>query len=124
MKPSSKALFHVSSSTIESPTAIITKVCSVAEIPIGEGREVTIAERRIALFRSRNGTIYATQAACPHRQGPLADGIVSDTKVTCPMHELLFDLTSGEAIDGCCDGLKTYQVEIDANHDIWLSPIP
>ena len=114
----------MSSPTIESPTATKTKVCSVADIPIGEGREVTIAERRIALFRSRNGTIYATQATCPHRQGPLADGIVSDTKVTCPMHELLFDLASGEALDGLCDGLKTYRVEIDANQDIWLSQTP
>ncbi|NQW19318.1 MAG: nitrite reductase (NAD(P)H) small subunit [Chloroflexi bacterium] len=97
------------------------KVCSVSDIPIGEGREVTLDGKRIALFRSRNGSIYATQAACPHRQGPLADGIMSDTKITCPMHELLFDLVSGEALDGLCDGLKTYKVDVDSAEAIWLS---
>ena len=104
-------------------TAIASKirVCSVSDIPIGEGREVTVGGTRIALFRSRNGQIYATQATCPHRQGPLADGIVSDSKVTCPMHELLFDLVSGEALDGLCDGIRTYEVEVDANDGVWLS---
>src|SRR5207248_9910755 len=68
----------------------------------GEGRAVTIAGRRIALFRTREGW-YALDNACPHLGGPLADGLLAERSVICPLHERRFDLRSGEAlsVDGC-----------------------
>jgi nitrite reductase (NADH) small subunit len=45
-------------------------------IPAGEGRNFEIAGERIAVFHTRAGQVFATQAACPHKNGPLADGLV------------------------------------------------
>lgn len=68
--------------------------CGVDDIPLGEGRAITLDGRRIALFRAGGGW-YAIDAACPHRGGPLADGIVCDRAVICPLHDRRFDLESG-----------------------------
>ncbi len=79
----------------------MVRACAVDDVPLGEGRAVTVGGRRIALFRTREGW-YALDAACPHRGGPLADGIVSDRSVICPLHERRFDLGTGAALsDGC-----------------------
>ena len=56
------------------------RVCRVDDVPVGEGRAVTILGRRIALFRTRAGW-YALDGACPHLGGPLADGIVAERSV-------------------------------------------
>ncbi len=84
------------------PTSLYA--CSVDDIPLGEGRAITLDGRRIAIFRAGGGW-YALDAACPHRGGPLADGIVCDSAVICPLHERRFDLatgacpTTGERVD-------------------------
>jgi nitrite reductase (NADH) small subunit len=77
------------------------RACRVEDVPPGEGRALTIQGRRIALFRATAGW-FALDAACPHRGGPLADGIVADRSVICPLHERRFDLETGRAIgEGC-----------------------
>jgi nitrite reductase (NADH) small subunit len=80
---------------------MMVRACAVSDVPMGEGRAVTIEGRRVALFRTRGGW-YALDAACPHLGGPLADGIVSDRSVICPLHERRFDLVSGEPLSGGC----------------------
>ena len=81
-------------------------------IPSGEGRTFQIGERRIAVFRSREGGVFATQAECPHRGGPLADGLVGGNVLICPLHSLKFDLTNGQALNGEC-ALRTYQTRLE-----------
>lgn len=61
------------------------------DVPLLEGRSVTVAGRRIAVFRLPGGWA-AVDAACPHRGGPLQDGIVADHCVTCPLHNRRYDL--------------------------------
>jgi nitrite reductase (NADH) small subunit len=75
----------------------VIRVCSVQDIPPGEGRAVTVAGRRIAIFHTAERW-YALDAVCPHLDGPLADGIVADRTVICPLHERRFDLATGEAL--------------------------
>jgi nitrite reductase (NADH) small subunit len=88
----------------------MVRACAVDDVPIGEGRAVTIAGRRIALFRTRGGW-YALDAACPHLGGPLADGILSEQSVICPLHDRRFDLSTGAALsDGC--GVSAHQVTL------------
>jgi nitrite reductase (NADH) small subunit len=78
-------------------------------IPKGEGRVFRVGDVRIAVFRSRDGSVYATQADCPHRGGPLADGLVGGTTLVCPLHEWSFDLLTGMALSGSC-GIRTYPI--------------
>jgi nitrite reductase (NADH) small subunit len=91
----------------------MVRACTVDDVPIGEGRAVTIAGRRVALFRTRAGW-YALDAACPHLGGPLADGIVSDQSVICPLHERRFELATGAALSGGC-GVSAHRVTLVGN---------
>jgi nitrite reductase (NADH) small subunit len=72
--------------------------CRVDDVPLGEGRAITLDGRRIAIFRSAAGW-FALDAACPHRGGPLADGIVCDNAVICPLHDRRYDLATGTALN-------------------------
>ena len=76
-----------------------TLVGRVEDIPYLEGRSVTVQGRRIAIFRLPTG-LAAVDARCPHAGGPLADGIVADSCVTCPLHGRRFDLQTGVALNG------------------------
>jgi nitrite reductase [NAD(P)H] small subunit len=75
------------------------RVCSVDDVPVGEGRAVTVHGRRVAIFHADDGW-FALDAACPHLGGPLADGIVGARTVICPLHERRFDLASGADLGG------------------------
>lgn len=83
----------------------------ISAIPEGEGRTFDIGGQRLAVFRSRDGSVFATQAECPHRQGPLADGLLGGGTLICPLHSLKFDLKTGKALNGECS-LKTYPARL------------
>jgi nitrite reductase (NADH) small subunit len=95
-----------------------TTLMPISEIPPGEGRTFLVGAERIAVFHARGGRVFATQAECPHRGGPLADGLLGGAVLICPLHAWKFDLRSGERVagagEGAC-GLKTYPVRIDAS---------
>lgn len=77
-------------------------------VPLLEGRSVLVGRRRLAVFRLPAGWA-AIDHACPHRAGPLADGIVADACVTCPLHGWRFDLTSGARVGGA-ERVGVYEV--------------
>ncbi|MBU2665205.1 Rieske (2Fe-2S) protein [Actinoplanes bogorensis] len=87
---------------------------SIHEIPPGEGRTYAVDGRMIAVFRLRDGSVRATQAVCPHRGGPLADGQIDLRQVICPLHLNAWDLTTGCSLSGQPD-LTVYPVRIDDN---------
>ena len=93
---------------------------SVEAIPPGEGRTFDLNGERIAVFRTRTGQVYAVQAECPHRGGPLADGLVGGSTLICPLHSWKFDLSTGAALMGSC-GLKIYPVHIDSQSRILIT---
>jgi nitrite reductase (NADH) small subunit len=74
----------------------------VTQIPPGEGRSFLVGDIDVAVFRTREGKFYATQARCPHRGGPLADGLTDGATVVCPLHDRIFSLASGEGIGNEC----------------------
>ena len=92
-------------------------VAHLGAIPEGEGRTFELGQLKLAIFRSRQGEVYATQADCPHRGGMLADGLLGGAIVVCPLHSQKFDLTNGRAVGGDCD-LKTYPTHINAAGEI------
>ena len=79
-------------------------------IPLGQGRCYVVGGQEIAVFRQRDGRLFATQNLCPHRQGPLAEGLVGNNKVICPLHGHHFDLNTGEGGDPA-ECVRTYPVE-------------
>jgi NAD(P)H-dependent nitrite reductase small subunit len=74
-----------------------TKITLASNVPPREGRAVTIGDKEIAIF-NLNGRYLTIENACPHRGGPLCDGIVSGTSVVCPLHGRHFDLETGIAV--------------------------
>lgn len=92
-----------------------------AAIPLGEGRTFRVGGTLVAVFRTRGGQVFATQAACPHRGGPLADGIVGAETVICPLHGYRFDLATGQPLGNGCPALKTYPITLSAQGDLLLS---
>ncbi len=82
----------------------------VDEIPVGEGRTYAVAGEQIAVFRLRDGTLRALDAVCPHRGGPLADGLVDERVVVCPLHGHTFDLCSGADVGGNDMSVRSYPV--------------
>ncbi|MCX6020358.1 MAG: Rieske 2Fe-2S domain-containing protein [Chloroflexi bacterium] len=93
----------------------------VAAVPLGEGLTYRVGPLNIAIFRPRTGEVYATQAACPHRGGPLADGIVGGGKVICPLHNFRFELATGMPINGECAALQTYPVSVNEADELVLT---
>ena len=94
-----------------------TLVGRLADIPMLEGRSVTVDGRRIAVFRLPDG-VAALDAACPHAHGPLSDGIVADECVTCPLHGRRFDLRSGRALNG--DEHVAVHDAFERDGDVWV----
>ncbi|MEO8177229.1 MAG: Rieske 2Fe-2S domain-containing protein [Deltaproteobacteria bacterium] len=85
---------------------------ALSAIPLGEGRAFAVGKRRIAVFHTRKGQVLAVQADCPHRGGPLADGLVGGNTLICPLHSWKFDLESGKAETGDCS-LETYATRLN-----------
>ena len=87
---------------------------SVDDIPLRGARMVKTPIGCIALFRTAEAEVFAASNTCPHKGGPLADGIVHGQKITCPLHNMVFDLNSGEAV-GEDYSIATYPVRIDGD---------
>ncbi|MFQ6552181.1 nitrite reductase small subunit NirD [Aestuariibius insulae] len=86
---------------------------ALGDIPIRGARKVKTRAGCIAIFRTDETTIFATSSTCPHKGGPLEEGIVHGTSVTCPLHNWVFDLETGEA-QGPDDGrIATYPAKVE-----------
>lgn len=91
-------------------------------IPLGEARAYTFDGKTIAVFRQRDGRLFATDNACPHKAGPLADGLVGSGKVICPLHMWKIDLETGRCL-GEDGAVRTYPVRT-ANGRIRITLTP
>lgn len=87
------------------------EVGSLDQIPRGEGRNYRVAGREIAVFRTHADEVYASQAFCPHLNGPLADGMLGGTTIMCPLHDRTYDLMNGAALVGECP-IEVYEVRL------------
>lgn len=85
---------------------------AVTDVPLRGARKLKTKLGCVAVFRTDEAEIFATQGTCPHKGGPLADGIVHGTSVTCPLHNWVFDLTTGAA-RGEDAGIATYPVRVE-----------
>lgn len=88
-------------------------IAAIDDIPKRGARVVKTPVGCIALFRTASDTVFAASNTCPHKAGPLADGIIHGQKVTCPLHNWVFDLNTGKAI-GEDARIATYPVMLQA----------
>ena len=97
----------------------MTKVARASEIPKGSGKVVEVNGKAIAVFNC-DGAFYATENTCKHRGGPLGEGSLSGTTVTCPWHGWEYDVTSGGCQVNPSLSLKTFPVKVEGD-DIFIS---
>jgi nitrite reductase (NADH) small subunit len=96
---------------------------SIDEIPVGEARTFAVDGEQIAVFRLRNGSLRAIDAVCPHKGGPLADGLADERVVVCPLHGYTFDMCTGSETGGSAMSVRSYSVS-EVEGTIRISPGP
>lgn len=92
------------------------RITPVENVPLREGRVVQVGDVEVALFNAGD-RFLAVENRCPHGGGPLADGIVGGTTVTCPLHNWRICLESGRVTKGCAGGeqipVKTFETRVE-----------
>jgi nitrite reductase (NADH) small subunit len=83
------------------------------DIPRRGARCVETLEGRIGVFRTHDDEVFAIKNTCPHRGGPLSEGIVHGHAVTCPLHNMVLSLKTGEAMGADEGRVKTYAVRME-----------
>lgn len=95
-------------------------VCTVNDIPVRGARCLPVKDKTIAIFRTARDEIFALEDKCPHKNGFLSQGIVHDGCVTCPLHNWVISLKSGEA-QGADEGkVETFPIRIE-NNDVLIN---
>jgi nitrite reductase [NAD(P)H] small subunit len=88
---------------------------SLSDIPRRGARCVERGGMTIAVFRTADDHVFALEDRCPHRRGPLSQGIVHDGCVTCPLHNWVISLESGEAQGADEGSVATFPIRLDGD---------
>ncbi len=86
---------------------------SLDDIPVRGARCVNTPVGRIAVFRTAEDQIFAIQDHCPHKGGPLSQGIVHGTSVTCPLHNWVISLETGKALGADEGETHTHPIKVE-----------
>ncbi|TCS62527.1 nitrite reductase small subunit NirD [Varunaivibrio sulfuroxidans] len=89
------------------------EIGTVDDIPPLGSRVVRTPVGDIAIFRAARDTIFALDDRCPHKGGPISEGIVHGEQVTCPLHNQIIDLKSGAFASGECGQSRTHPVKVE-----------
>jgi nitrite reductase (NADH) small subunit len=81
---------------IKEPAIVWIDVGAITDVPRRGARRVPTPRGDIAIFRTGDGQVFALRDSCPHKGGPLSQGIVHGHAVTCPLHGRVIDLATGE----------------------------
>ena len=88
------------------------RVCRLDELPVGLGRAFEIGGRVIAFFLTRRGQVFAVDNRCPHKGGPLAEGMLAGDAIVCPLHAFRFEGKTGECDQPGTCAITTYPVTL------------
>lgn len=83
------------------------------QIPQRGARVVKTPRRNIAVFRTAGDEVFALENRCPHKGGPLSEGIIHGRKVACPLHNWIIDLDSGSATGADHGCARSFPVKIE-----------
>jgi nitrite reductase (NADH) small subunit len=78
------------------PIEPMVGLCRIEELPVGLGRAFSVEGHSVAVFRTRKGKLLAVDNKCPHKGGPLAEGMLAGDQIVCPLHAFRFDGQTGE----------------------------
>ena len=106
------------------PTTTEHVVGLVSEIPPGEGRTFVAGGTQVAVFRLRDGSLHATQAACPHAGGPLADGLTDVDVLVCPLHQYAYRWADGASTNGAAHIRLFPAREVDGQVVVEVPDVP
>ena len=90
-------------------------VCKEWDVPLGLGRAFEVGGKLIAVFKARDGKVFAVDGLCPHKGGPLADGMVVGHQVVCPLHAFRFEVDTGACDQSGVCAIVAYPVEVDGD---------
>ncbi|AYF03528.1 nitrite reductase small subunit NirD [Paracoccus yeei] len=91
---------------------IFVDIGSLDDIPRQGARLVKTAQGCVAVFRTMDDQVFALDDRCPHKGGPLSEGIVHGTSVTCPLHNWVFDMNTGSAQGADQGTVRTYPIRV------------
>ncbi|MEM1431287.1 MAG: nitrite reductase small subunit NirD [Pseudomonadota bacterium] len=83
-------------------------------VPLRGARKLLTPQGCIAVFRTAEDEVFALDNACPHKGGPLAEGIVHGRSVTCPLHNWVISLETGEAGGADSGRVPTFPARVEA----------
>jgi nitrite reductase (NADH) small subunit len=86
---------------------------ALEQIPRRGARLIKTPRRDVAVFRTAGDEVFALENRCPHRGGPLSEGIVHGRKIACPLHNWIIDLESGEATGADQGCARRFPVKIE-----------
>jgi len=86
---------------------------TIDDVPRRGARCVATPQGRIGVFRTQNNRIFAMEDHCPHKGGPLSQGIVHGASVTCPLHNWVISLETGTALGADEGSVKTIPVKVE-----------
>ena len=87
---------------------------ALSDIPAQGARLVKTAQGCVAVFRTAEDQVFAIDDACPHKGGPLSEGIVHGNAVTCPLHAWVFSLETGVAQGADEGSVQSYPARVEA----------
>lgn len=105
----------------ETPVRYVVNIGHSVRIPVGEGREYKVGEMSIAVFRTRDGGVYATQASGPQNTGSLANSLVGRHRIASPSHGYSFDVRTGKGYGANCGSIRIYPAAVDPRGEIFVS---
>ena len=94
----------------------------LSDIPRSGARRVRVGEVEVGVFRTSNDQLFALEDVCPHLGGPLSEGIVHGNSVTCPLHNLVIDLESGQSVAPESQCVRSCMIRLEGDQ-IFLSDI-
>ncbi len=90
------------------------KICTLDDIPQLGSRVVKSADGDIAVFRTSSDEVFALRDKCPHKAGPLSQGLVHGTQVTCPLHGWKLHLDTGEVVAPDVGCSRRYPTKVES----------
>lgn len=88
------------------------EIGALEDIPKQGARVLKTKIGCVAVFRTTDDKVFALEDKCPHKAGPLSQGIVHGTSVTCPLHNWVISLESGTALGADEGSVRTYRVTV------------